>query len=203
MDVVILVGKVRTPNACLRSGAPNMCRYCRIGLELKDALIVKHFAQIPVRIDWVDCTCVADPYPRSGIRCFFTPWIRDEFFLDPGWVIFLTLKTSSRIQDPEWKNVRIRIRDKTSRIRNTELYHSRIKVFLNIFRTAFLACLFTYNFHLFRKLGHGQFGEVWEGLWNNTTPVAIKTLKTGGLINKDRWSNKTSNQRNKTPKTGE
>ena len=30
-----------------------------------------------------------------------------------------------------------------------------------------------------RKLGHGQFGEVWEGLWNNTTPVAIKTLKTG------------------------
>ena len=32
-----------------------------------------------------------------------------------------------------------------------------------------------------RKLGHGQFGEVWEGLWNNTTPVAIKTLKTGLL----------------------
>ena len=32
-----------------------------------------------------------------------------------------------------------------------------------------------------RKLGHGQFGEVWEGLWNNTTPVAIKTLKTGNL----------------------
>ena len=30
-----------------------------------------------------------------------------------------------------------------------------------------------------RKLGHGQFGEVWEGLWNNTTPVAIKTLKPG------------------------
>lgn len=30
-----------------------------------------------------------------------------------------------------------------------------------------------------RKLGQGQFGEVWEGLWNNTTPVAIKTLKTG------------------------
>ena len=27
-----------------------------------------------------------------------------------------------------------------------------------------------------RKLGHGQFEE---GLWNNTTPVAIKTLKTG------------------------
>ena len=32
-----------------------------------------------------------------------------------------------------------------------------------------------------RKLGHGQFGEVWEGLWNNTTPVAIKTLKPGNL----------------------
>ena len=30
-----------------------------------------------------------------------------------------------------------------------------------------------------RKLGSGQFGEVWEGLWNNTTPVAIKTLKPG------------------------
>ena len=30
-----------------------------------------------------------------------------------------------------------------------------------------------------RKLGHGQFGEVWEGLWNNTTPIAIKTLKPG------------------------
>jgi len=32
-----------------------------------------------------------------------------------------------------------------------------------------------------RKLGHGQFGEVWEGLWNNTTPVAIKTLKKGSM----------------------
>jgi len=30
-----------------------------------------------------------------------------------------------------------------------------------------------------RKLGHGHFGEVWEGLWNNTTPVAIKTMKRG------------------------
>jgi fyn-related kinase len=36
-----------------------------------------------------------------------------------------------------------------------------------------------------RKLGHGQFGEVWEGLWNNTTPVAIKTLKTGTMDAKD------------------
>ena len=32
-----------------------------------------------------------------------------------------------------------------------------------------------------KKLGHGQFGEVWEGVWNNTTPVAIKTLKPGEL----------------------
>ena len=30
-----------------------------------------------------------------------------------------------------------------------------------------------------RALGNGQFGEVWEGLWNNTTPVAIKSLKQG------------------------
>lgn len=30
-----------------------------------------------------------------------------------------------------------------------------------------------------KKLGSGQFGEVWEGLWNNTTPVAIKTLRPG------------------------
>ncbi|XP_019623821.1 PREDICTED: tyrosine-protein kinase Src42A-like isoform X1 [Branchiostoma belcheri] len=32
-----------------------------------------------------------------------------------------------------------------------------------------------------RKLGSGQFGEVWEGLWNSTTPVAIKMLKTGTM----------------------
>ena len=32
-----------------------------------------------------------------------------------------------------------------------------------------------------RKLGAGQFGEVFEGLWNNTTPVAIKTLKAGTM----------------------
>ena len=37
-----------------------------------------------------------------------------------------------------------------------------------------------------RKLGHGQFGEVWEGLWNNTTPVAIKTLKPGNLQHMDK-----------------
>lgn len=34
-------------------------------------------------------------------------------------------------------------------------------------------------------MGQGQFGEVWEGLWNNTTPVAIKTLKPGTMDPKD------------------
>nr|XP_009491678.1 PREDICTED: tyrosine-protein kinase FRK [Pelecanus crispus] len=38
---------------------------------------------------------------------------------------------------------------------------------------------------LVKKLGSGQFGEVWEGLWNNTTPVAIKTLKPGSMDPKD------------------
>lgn len=32
---------------------------------------------------------------------------------------------------------------------------------------------------LMRKLGSGQFGEVWEGLWNHRMSVAIKTLKPG------------------------
>ncbi|XP_072170519.1 tyrosine-protein kinase yes-like [Diadema setosum] len=27
------------------------------------------------------------------------------------------------------------------------------------------------------KLGSGQFGDVWKGLWNGNTPVAVKTLK--------------------------
>lgn len=35
---------------------------------------------------------------------------------------------------------------------------------------------------LLRKLGSGQFGEVFEGLWNDTTPVAVKTLKPGRLM---------------------
>ncbi|XP_074635223.1 tyrosine-protein kinase Src42A-like [Acropora palmata] len=30
---------------------------------------------------------------------------------------------------------------------------------------------------LIKRLGHGNFGEVWEGTWNDTTAVAIKTLK--------------------------
>ena len=33
-----------------------------------------------------------------------------------------------------------------------------------------------------KKLGHGNFGEVWEGMWNGTTQVAIKTLKPGQEI---------------------
>ena len=32
---------------------------------------------------------------------------------------------------------------------------------------------------MIRRLGAGQFGEVWEGLWNKTTSVAVKTLKPG------------------------
>ena len=35
------------------------------------------------------------------------------------------------------------------------------------------------SLRLLREIGHGQFGKVYEGLWNNTTPVAIKTLKPG------------------------
>ncbi|XP_026174524.1 tyrosine-protein kinase SRK2 [Mastacembelus armatus] len=38
---------------------------------------------------------------------------------------------------------------------------------------------------LLRKLGAGQFGEVFEGLWNDTTPVAVKTLKPGTMDPKD------------------
>lgn len=34
---------------------------------------------------------------------------------------------------------------------------------------------------LVRRLGAGQFGEVFEGLWNSTTPVAVKTLKSGTM----------------------
>ena len=32
-----------------------------------------------------------------------------------------------------------------------------------------------------KKLGGGNFGDVWQGLWNNTTKVAIKTLKKGTM----------------------
>lgn len=36
-----------------------------------------------------------------------------------------------------------------------------------------------------KKLGQGNFGEVWSGLWNETTPVAIKTLKPGNVSDED------------------
>ena len=32
-----------------------------------------------------------------------------------------------------------------------------------------------------KKLGFGQFGEVWMGVWNETTEVAVKTLKPGTM----------------------
>lgn len=35
---------------------------------------------------------------------------------------------------------------------------------------------------LLKKLGAGQFGEVFEGIWNDTTAVAVKTLKPGTHI---------------------
>ena len=32
-----------------------------------------------------------------------------------------------------------------------------------------------------KKLGQGNLGEVWAGIWNGTTVVAIKTLKPGNI----------------------
>ena len=37
------------------------------------------------------------------------------------------------------------------------------------------------SLRLTRKLGAGQFGEVWAGVWNNTTQVAVKTLREGTM----------------------
>lgn len=37
------------------------------------------------------------------------------------------------------------------------------------------------SLQLMKKLGAGQFGEVWKGKWNKTTDVAIKTLKPGTM----------------------
>eukprot|EP01147_Barroeca_monosierra_P008492 gene8492-962_t len=37
------------------------------------------------------------------------------------------------------------------------------------------------SLRLEKKLGSGQFGDVWKGFWNNTTPVAVKTLKPGTM----------------------
>jgi len=38
---------------------------------------------------------------------------------------------------------------------------------------------------LSKKLGAGQFGDVWSGIWNGTTEVAVKTLKPGAMSAKD------------------
>ncbi|GCC28779.1 tyrosine-protein kinase FRK [Chiloscyllium punctatum] len=38
---------------------------------------------------------------------------------------------------------------------------------------------------LIKKLGAGTFGEVWQGVWNDRTQVAIKTLKTGTMAKED------------------
>lgn len=38
---------------------------------------------------------------------------------------------------------------------------------------------------LSKKLGAGQFGEVYEGIWNSSTAVAVKTLKPGTMDPKD------------------
>nr|DAC81822.1 TPA_exp: Frk [Scyliorhinus canicula] len=38
---------------------------------------------------------------------------------------------------------------------------------------------------LIKKLGAGTFGEVWQGVWNDRTQVAIKTLKTGAMAKED------------------
>jgi fyn-related kinase len=36
-----------------------------------------------------------------------------------------------------------------------------------------------------KKLGQGQFGDVWQGMWNGTTEVAVKTLKPGTMAVSD------------------
>ncbi|XP_032236219.2 tyrosine-protein kinase SRK2 [Nematostella vectensis] len=37
------------------------------------------------------------------------------------------------------------------------------------------------SLQLQKRLGAGNFGEVWQGVWNDTTPVAVKTLKPGTM----------------------
>ncbi|XP_060947614.1 tyrosine-protein kinase fynb isoform X1 [Limanda limanda] len=37
------------------------------------------------------------------------------------------------------------------------------------------------SLQLIKRLGNGQFGEVWIGTWNGTTKVAVKTLKPGTM----------------------
>ena len=41
------------------------------------------------------------------------------------------------------------------------------------------------SIRLLNKLGQGQFGEVWQGLWNESTAVAVKTLKSGAKATND------------------
>ncbi|XP_036438445.1 uncharacterized protein LOC118816046 isoform X2 [Colossoma macropomum] len=41
------------------------------------------------------------------------------------------------------------------------------------------------SIQLLRKLSIGQFAEVYEGVWNHTTSVAVKTLKPGSMDAKD------------------
>ena len=37
------------------------------------------------------------------------------------------------------------------------------------------------SMHLAKKLGRGRFSEVWKGVWNGTTEVAVKTIKPGAI----------------------
>ena len=38
---------------------------------------------------------------------------------------------------------------------------------------------------LIKKLGSGNYAQVWGGIWNGTTSVAVKTLKTGSMAESD------------------
>ncbi|KAB7504807.1 Tyrosine-protein kinase isoform SRK1, partial [Armadillidium nasatum] len=42
-----------------------------------------------------------------------------------------------------------------------------------------------HQIELQEKLGTGNFGEVYKGLWNKTTEIAVKTLKKGSACEKD------------------
>ena len=37
------------------------------------------------------------------------------------------------------------------------------------------------SIELIKKIGAGQFGEVWSGTWNKTTKIAVKTLRQGTM----------------------
>uniref|UniRef100_F6RMF5 Tyrosine-protein kinase n=1 Tax=Ciona intestinalis TaxID=7719 RepID=F6RMF5_CIOIN len=43
------------------------------------------------------------------------------------------------------------------------------------------------SIQLGKKLGSGQFGEVHKGLWNKTTTVAVKTMKSSDSLNKEEF----------------